>query len=177
MYLYFLPLKSTSLPLSDGSPAPSVVTIPNPTSDGGLEHTAARFLPASEWISMAQSDEIILPPPQYLLLHLLSNFLQSDTNKTSNFAQQREELLDFVHSGDPPWTEKCISPRWLMMMQADGRAVFGLDRPGKELEGSGKKGDSERVMLAKFDQGGARNVEVRWKKDMLRDERSVEQKL
>ena len=81
-------------------------------------------------------------------------------------------LMDFVKSGDPPWTEKCISPQGLLWKQADGRAALGLDKPGLELEGSARRGDSERVVLVEFRKDGPRKVEVAWKKDIMQEERT-----
>ena len=80
-------------------------------------------------------------------------------------------VLDFVKTGDPPWTEKCISPIGLLWKQADGRAALGLDKPGPELEGSGRRGDDERVVLVQFRKEGPRKVEVAWKKDVFKEER------
>ena len=151
----------------------SETIIPKPTSDGGIEHTSARFLPPSKWLSLCASDRIILFPPQFFLLHLISPFL-SPENAPSNFhpedlAKQREELLDFVKGGDPPWAEKCMSPNGLYSREHDGRVVMSANYPGLELEGSGRRGDAERVMLMHYRKGVPRNPEVRWRKDMVKD--------
>ncbi|MCJ1362433.1 hypothetical protein MMC16_001536 [Acarospora aff. strigata] len=180
MYLYFLPLPSSSS--SSGSlPTKSEAIIPTPTSDGGLEHTAARFLPPLAWLSMARSGEIILFPPQFFLLHLLHPFLSPENVPNvigpDELARQREALIEFVKTGDPPWGEKCISPAGVMWKEGDGRAVLALDKPGPELEGSGRSGDSERVVLVRFTKEGPRELDVAWRKDILNEEKQSKEKL
>lgn len=57
--------------------------------------------------------------------------------------------------------------------------MLGLDKPGPELRGSDpatKGGDMERVVLVKFQGGklgaaGPRDVEVRWRGEVLEEER------
>ncbi len=180
MYLYFLPLPSDSLK-SGSLSIKSEAIIPVPTSDGGIEHTAARFLPPSTWLSMARSGEIILFPPQFFLLHLLHPYLSPENVPNivgpQELARQREALLDFVKTGDPPWGEKCMSPTGVMWKAGDGRAVLALDKPGPELEGSGRRGDPERVVLVKFNKEGPRELEVAWKKDVFNEERRLKGKL
>ncbi|MCJ1281015.1 hypothetical protein MMC26_000333 [Xylographa opegraphella] len=179
MYIYFLPLRdapsdtSTTALFTD-----SEAMIANPTSDGGIEHTTARFLPPSKWLDMSRAGEISLFPPQFFLLHLLAPFLSpvhgGENPSTDELAQQRRRVVDFVTSGDPPWTEKCMSPTGLMWKKGDGRAVLGLSKPGLELEGSGRRGDEERVVLVEFGKGGPRRVEVAWRADVFREERKEE---
>ncbi|MCJ1437992.1 hypothetical protein MMC27_007379 [Xylographa pallens] len=179
MYIYFLPLREAP---SDAStialPTDSEAMIAHPTSDGGIEHTTARFLPPSKWLDMSRAGEVILFPPQFFLLHLLAPFLSPEHGggslSTDELAQQRQRVVDFVTSGDPPWTEKCMSPTGLMWKRGDGRAVLGLDKPGLELEGSGRRGDGERVVLVDFGRGGPRRVEVAWRADVFREERREE---
>lgn len=178
MYLYFLPLSFGS-PMPGSLSTKSEAIIPTPTADGGIEHTAARFLSPSTWLSMARSGEIILFPPQFFLLYLLQRFLSADDDqdhvRTESLARQRENLLQFVRAGDPPWSEKCISPTGMMWMKGDGRGVLALDKPGPELEGSGRRGDDEHVVLVRFTKEGPRDVEVALRKDILRNEgRSTE---
>ncbi|OJJ35497.1 hypothetical protein ASPWEDRAFT_40698 [Aspergillus wentii DTO 134E9] len=176
MYLYFLPLPVESeKQLLDAIPAEGErEEIQVPTSDGGIEVTEARFLPATEWLRMANSGEIILFPPQFLLLHLVSEFLdkgsRAENPSAEDLAQRRSELVEFVHSGTPPWTDKCISPK-MLQMTPDGRAVLALDHPGPELKGSDRRGESERVVLVRFKKGAAREVEVGWKKGIMEDQR------
>jgi hypothetical protein len=176
MYIYFLPLVNTSSATSAKSiPTDSEAMIANPTSDGGIEHTTARFLPPSKWLEMSRAGEIILYSPQYLLLHLLEPFISPENvpsiTDQRELARQREMVLDFVKSGSPPWTDKCISPIALLGKQADGRAALGLDKPGLELEGSGRRGDDERLVLVEFRKEGLRKVEVAWRKDICMEER------
>ena len=143
-----------------------------PTGDGGIEVTEAQFLPASEWLRRAQSGEIILFPPQFLLLHLISGFLDQEPRSGASeeeIEKRRAALIDFVHSGSPPWTHKYISPKMLKMTD-DGRSVLALDDAGPELKGSGKQGESDRVVVLRFKKGSAREVTIAWKKDVFQGE-------
>ncbi|KAI9821149.1 MAG: hypothetical protein M1827_003883 [Pycnora praestabilis] len=184
MYLYFLPLPRSgcSSTTAIGAEATAHETdIPIPTADGGLEHTTARFLPASTWLSMAKTGKIILFPPQFFLLHLISTFLSPDnvsnTMDSEKIARQRDALMDFINTDDPPWGEKCISPTALLWKMDDGRAVLGLEKPGPELARSERRGDPDRVVLVEFSKEGPRNVEVRRKKDVFAEQRAHETKL
>ncbi|KAF2481280.1 hypothetical protein BDY17DRAFT_301022 [Neohortaea acidophila] len=178
MYLYFLPTLS-STPLSDGSSAAdeeAEVKIPTPTTDGGLEHTAARWLPASVWCRLAQEGRIILFPPQFFLLHQVAQFLDDLSAPTAygslsrkplpreELEARRKRLTEFVRTGDPPWTDKCISPIALPARDGkkreDGRTVLGLDKPGPELAGSDRRGLREQCVLVSFRKDGPRQVGV-----------------
>lgn len=175
MYLYFLPLplESDKSLLSELPAEGEREEIQIPTSDGGIEVTEARFLPASEWLRLAGSGEVVMFPPQILLLHLVSQFLDQApriTNSVDELRRRRAELVDFVHTGSPPWTEKCISPK-MLKMSSDGRAVLALDHPGPELKGTDRQGEPDRVVLVKFAKGTARQVEVRWKKDVFAEDK------
>ncbi|GFN17681.1 hypothetical protein AtubIFM55763_002495 [Aspergillus tubingensis] len=175
MYLYFLPL-----PMEIDKPVLNEIPhegekeeIQVPTSDGGVEISEARFLPASEWVRMAQKGEAILFPPQFMLLHLMAEFLNQGTpgmESVEELKKQREELLQFIHSGQPPWTDKCICPKALQI-GSDGLTVMKLDHPGPELEGTDRKGEAERVVQLKFVKGVPREVVVRWKKDVFEESR------
>lgn len=171
MYLYFLPLAQKDVPQ----------TLHIPTSDGGIEHTEAEFLPAEEWLSRAQVDSIILFPPQFFLLSLVADFLKSPVDKgdstTNTLQSQRDALLEFVATGNPPWGEKCISP-WPLKKEGK-RLVMGLDDPGPELEGTNRKGDSERVIWAQFKGNeGSSGLQVGWRREVtpegLNEEESQE---
>lgn len=175
MYLYFMPLPvNADEKLLEELPAEGErEELQIPTSDGGIEVTEAQFLPASEWLRRATSGEIILFPPQFLLLHLVSGFLDKEPRSgasTEEMEKRRAALVEFVHSGSPPWTDKCISPK-MMNMSEDGRAVLALDEPGPELKGSGRRGESDHVVLVRFKKGSAREVNVAWKKDVFREGR------
>lgn len=170
MYLYFLPLpvapESEKRILEELPEGGKPEQIHLPTSDGGIEVTEARFLPASEWLHLAKAGEIMLFPPQFLLLHLVSEILDkqprpvdSSLSSLEELEKRRAELVKFVHSGTPPWREKCISPK-MLKMAGDGRAVLGLDHPGPELGASERRGESERVVIVRFKKGGAREVDV-----------------
>ncbi|OJK03078.1 hypothetical protein ASPACDRAFT_113764 [Aspergillus aculeatus ATCC 16872] len=174
MYLYFLPLPAEAeKPVLDEIPSEGQrEEIQVPTSDGGVEVTEARFLPASEWLQMAQRGDIILFPPQFLLLHLVAGFLDKKPRVAASLRElhrRRAELTDFVSTGQPPWSEKCISPK-MLRMSSDGRTVLALDQPGPELRGTDKQGETERVVLVRFKRGEARELEVRWKQDAFEAE-------
>ncbi|PBP20782.1 NUDIX domain-containing protein [Diplocarpon rosae] len=179
MYIYFLPLSHPSLPPS--------VAIPLPTSDGGLEHTAALFAPCSAWLAQARANSIILFPPQYYLMHLLSPFLSPLIPSSSSFSythththtelqSQRDAVLRFLlgDGGDGKgisWRNKVMSPMGLLMRKSDGRSVLALDKPGPELKGSGRGGDWERVVLVRFGKEGPRDVEIRGRAEVLEEEK------
>ncbi|KAK5716952.1 hypothetical protein LTR17_016245 [Elasticomyces elasticus] len=179
MYLYFLPtLNSTPITEATANDDEAEVRIPVPTTDGGLEHTTARFLPASVWLRLAQEGRIILFPPQFFLLHQVAQHFDNLPSPTAYGSISREplprealearrkRLQDFVQTGDPPWTEKCISPTALPprdgKMRADGRAVLGLNKPGPELEAAnlGRKGVAEQCVLVEFKKEGPRKLAV-----------------
>ncbi|MCJ1350170.1 MAG: hypothetical protein MMC33_000151 [Icmadophila ericetorum] len=181
MYIYFLPLRNGSPSAPGGLGGNSEAVIPTPTSDGGIEHTTARFLPASKWLSLSRAGDIVLFPPQFFLLYLLAQFLCPEkgfeTTDREELNKRRQQVVEFVHSGNPPWTEKCISPNALLMKSKDGQVVLGLSKPGPELEGSGRRGDDELVVLAKMSKNGPRKVDVARRKDVLQEEREVKEKL
>ncbi|KAJ4368612.1 hypothetical protein N0V86_009519 [Didymella sp. IMI 355093] len=204
MYIYFLPLNSTSptkkaaptgTPPGAGVEEEDELVIPNPTHDGGIEHTAARFLPPNKWIDLARQNRIILFPPQFLLTLLLAPYLSasvtspsSPTPSASELAQEREKLMDFLckprmYDGQPEvsFAEACISPVVLGKGEygekaQDGvggvdkhTAVLVLDQPGKEVEaqGHGRRGIREWVVTTKFKGEGPRDVDVRRREDVL----------
>lgn len=204
MYIYFLPLNSTSptkktapagTPPGSGVEEEDELVIPNPTHDGGIEHTAARFLPPNKWIDLARQNRIILFPPQFFLTLLLSPYLSasvtspsSPTPSPSELALEREKLMDFLHKprtydGSPevPFSEACISPIVLGkgeygQKSQDGvggvdkhTAVLVLDRPGKEVDaqGLGRRGIREWVVTTKFKGEGPRDVDVKRRDEIL----------
>lgn len=186
MYLYFLPTLS-STPVS-GRDEDDEVAIPAPTSDGGKEHTTARFLPASVWLRLAQEGRIILFPPQFFLLHQVAQHFDNLPSPTSYGSLSREQLpkeelearrkalIHFVKNDDPPWTQKCISPNVLPSRDGtrrkDGRVVLGLDRPGRELESSGRQGVNKEVVLVDFRKEGPRNLAVASRSEILGENRA-----
>lgn len=175
MYVYCLPIPGESNGqavqdlLIDGEDEVQI-----PTSDGGVEVTEARYLPPTEWLRLARTGEIIMFPPQFFLLHLISEkFAEANVGGETPenlskevLSRQRSELLRFIRSGNPPWTDKYISPKPVTVMP-DGRVALGLDYLGPELEGSDKKGEADRVVLTRFKKEGPREVEVRWKQEVL----------
>ncbi len=185
MYLYFLPLApaptsgdQTSSPNSassrPSSPTPAPI-IHNPTPDGGIEHTSAAFAPPSTWLSRALSTEIILFPPQFFLLHLLSPFLSPspvpcplNPSAPSTIRARRRALLDFIKSSDPPWTEKCISPV-PMFKEEERRLVMDMSQPGPELMGTERRGEFERCLTVGLRKGRLEPLEVVWRADVLKE--------
>jgi len=178
MYIYFLPLEAKAGPEAALAQSAQESTIPIPTHDGGIEHTAARFAPAHTWLDAARAGKIVLFPPQFFLLHLVSDFFtvsDPSTPRTKEILQQqRDKLKEFIYNtSDPPWPEKVMSPIQ-QKMHHDGRSVLALDKPGKELEGTGRSGDKERVVLVEFAKGGPKRVEVAWRKDVLEESNKSE---
>lgn len=178
MYLFFMPL-STDVACSG--------EVQTPTSDGGVEHTAAEFAPAAEWLAQQARGDIILFPPQCFLLTLIARVFAGvkGVEGRERVEAERKALREFVTTatgtGHPttgiPWTEKVMSPEILFRRESDGRLVLGVDKPGYELRGSGRGGDWERVVLANFGgKGGPRQVEVRDRKVVLQEEREVQAK-
>lgn len=204
MYIYFLPLGSvsptkkaapTGTPPAAGIQEEDELVIPKPTHDGGIEHTAARFLPPNKWIDLARQNRIILFPPQFFLTLLLAPYLSSAVTSpssplpsVSDLQLERENCLDFLgkprtYEGSPevPFSEACISPIVLGKGQygeqgQDGvggvdkhTAVLVLDGPGKEVEsqGHGRRGIREWVVTTKFKGEGPRDVDVRRREDVL----------
>lgn len=131
---------------------------------------------ASEWLSRAKSGEIILFPPQFLLLSFVSQFLDVSGSSSSQPSEQeieerRQKLIQFINEDNSPsWREKIISPR--VIVARDGQSVLGIDRPSPELKGvESAKGDDTRVVLVRFSKEGPRDVRVRWRKEFMEEER------
>jgi hypothetical protein len=197
MYLFMLPL---SLPSGAAAVRQEAIV---PTPDGGIEHTAATFDHVSSWLARAQTGEVLLLPPQAFLLTLLARFLtgtgstdakststtaggQASTPSTEELQAQRDELLAFLAriptaqspraAAHPtsriPWADKAMSPH-VILGRSDGRVVLALDKPGLELKDSGRGGDYETVVLARFTKNGAVDVEVRDREEVLNEERKA----
>ncbi|KAL9103742.1 MAG: hypothetical protein Q9163_001246 [Psora crenata] len=174
MYIYFLPV--TGPPEIGSRDEPYI-----PTPDGGVEHTAAQFLYAQEWIHMALRKEIVLFPPQFFLLSLLVPFLSTPSGNQveldhSLLIDQRERLKAWVETdGDPPWAVKSISPGVITKVKGKW-LVMGMGDPGPELKGTGRRGDEERVLRVELDRDSERGkqrprpMEVCWKRDVLGQE-------
>lgn len=179
MYIYMLPIAQSNVP--------SEIHIPTP--DGGVEHTAALFAPAQEFLKRARENSIILFPPQVYLLHLLTKFLTGPTasleETKTHFTLQRRKLRNFIkrvptaetekgkaHSTAAiSWADKVMSPVHLLIRQSDQRIVLALDKPGPELKGTDRGGDWDRVALVKFSKAGPREVEIRRREDVLAEEK------
>jgi 8-oxo-dGTP pyrophosphatase MutT (NUDIX family) len=171
MYLYFLPTNSAVL---DKTPLSSTAEtiIPTPTPDGGVEHTAAQFLPAEKWLEMARSGKVIMFPPQFFLLSMVSKFLTQNPSSGLSIdvlEKQRNQLKEFARSGDPPWTEVCISPQALIGRIGDGRTVLSLDTPGERLEKRGRRGTREYVVIVEFSKAGPRKLQLKTRKEVTED--------
>ena len=143
MYLYFLPVESG---LGLGKQTQQIHI---PTPDGGVEHTAAKFAWAGEWIEAALGGECVLFPPQFFLLSLVADFLKPPSDgkgelDTAQLREQRRQLMDFVRGGDPPWGEKCISPN--SIKKSGDTLWMGLGDAGPELVGTARRGEMERVL-------------------------------
>ncbi|KAF7958328.1 hypothetical protein EAE96_001879 [Botrytis aclada] len=195
MYIYFLPLSSSSSSSSSPTAELENKSIPTnqetekekethtiPTHDGGIEHTAAEFGYCSTWLEKARQGEIILFPPQFYLMELLSRFLlpaRADAQfSPEELSAQRTQVLHFLQGdGDDSsgvlWGDKVMSPLSLGVRKknGDGRVILGLDGQGPELEGRGRKGDGKRVVLVRFGKEGPREVEVRERREVLEEER------
>ena len=146
MYLYFLPLES-GLELGKHTNQMHI-----PTPDGGVEHTAAKFAWASEWIESSLRGECVLFPPQFFLLSIVADFLkpprldggEEEKLDAEQLKEQRDQLLEFVKGDDPPWGQKCISPN---AIKKSGDILWmGMGDAGPELEGTERSGDKERVL-------------------------------
>jgi hypothetical protein len=190
MYIYFLPVTNPSSISQGHGPGvehlppdtESEAVIPIPTADGGIEHTAARFLPAWKWLEMAQANRIILFPPQFYLLDLVQSYLSPSTSEKGKsrtpqwtfdeLVQQRKELMKFLNDTDekPPWRDKVISP-YMLKSGRDGRTVLALDRAGRDIPIKGQSGDPNKLVLVSFKKEGPRNVEVVSKERFLLQER------
>lgn len=143
MYLYFLPLE---LGLELGKQTNQMHI---PTPDGGVEHTAAKFAWAGEWIQAALRAECVLFPPQFFLLSLVADFLKTPADgegkrDSEQLQEQRRQLMEFVKSEDPPWGEKCISPK--PIKKSGDTLWMDMGDAGPELEGTGRGGDKARVL-------------------------------
>ena len=180
MYLYFSPILSStsdthSLSL-DFSSSLDAASVPIPSTDGGIEHTTASFLHPSAWLSLAESGSIILFPPQFYLLHFLSQFFvnhdRANISHPTEIRRQRASAMEALKTGSPSLGDRCISPYRLFVRKSDGTSVLGLDRPGFELKGSERRGDNQRVILVKSGKEGPRQLAMRWRDDVLRDETS-----
>ena len=164
MYVYFVPLSERG--------NESMV----PTADA-VETVDAEWLPAARWLERSRKGEIILFPPQFILLYLISEFLNGKGEGQSSTSDEellvrRKRLEHFIHhDSSPPWSQKYISPMAMGLVGGDGRQMLALDQAGPELKGSGLKGEMERVVLVRFKKEGPREVDVGWRSDVLRKQR------
>jgi hypothetical protein len=191
MYVYMLPLETSSDPVLSAAQHEALI----PTPDGGAEITTAHFDDVSTWLEKQRRGDVILFPPQCFLLHMLAPFLTSAPTSPSlskakvmrHYRSQREKLRVFLSTvptsthpralkhptSQIPWADKVMSPVTLGLRQSDKRVILGLDNPGVELKGSARGGDWERVVLVKFGKGGPTHVEVRGREEVLAEEREA----
>ena len=156
MYVYFVPLSEQGNKSVD------------PVADD-IETMNAEWAPAKRWLDRSRSGEIILFPPQFLLLRLVSQHLDEPAPASSDdeLLERRMKLQHFIHTdSDPPWKDKYISPVSIGS-EKDGRTALGLEKPGPELAATDLRGEMERVVMVKFEKEGPRNVEVGWRKEVL----------
>ncbi|RDA86831.1 hypothetical protein CP532_1385 [Ophiocordyceps camponoti-leonardi (nom. inval.)] len=136
MYIYPIPKDSGPLPI--------------PTTDGTEgETTTAEFWPVQSLLDAAAKGSITIFPPQYYLLHRLARRRGGDDKDADAMATD----------------DKVICPRPIAVLP-DKRTVLALDEPGPELQGSGREGDGEKVLLVEFARGGPRVLEVRRRRDV-----------
>jgi hypothetical protein len=171
MYLYFLPLPTSTVEPSIGPlPVGAEAVIPTPTSDGGVEHTAARFLPAQTWISMAQSGEVILFPPQFFLLSIVALSLppvRQDAYSSVELQQHRRRLEQSVRGGSTPLGGACISPGMIGQPLKDGRTMLSLAYPGGEVVKQGRQGLKDWVVILGRNKSGSPNgLEVKHRSEL-----------
>lgn len=168
MYIYFLPISQSGGAQTGNIGSDKEALIPPPTHDGGLEHTSARFLHPREWLQLGKKEEVILYPPQYTLLYLISQFLDPTVPNALTpeiLEQQRKELKEFIKGGDPPWGEACISPVSGGRI-ADGREILALHSPPPELKGTDRRGPKEWVVLIRPTKAGLRDLELVRREDL-----------
>ena len=196
MYVYMLPLSPPATAGTSAAAPTRETIVPTPTHDGGLEHTAATFDAPAAWLARARANDIILFPPQFYLLHLVQQQFDLCRNP-DDYQAQRDALVRFLQTTPTTttaaavplgggarggegkadatariaWADKVMSPATILVRKADGRVVLGVDKPGPELRGTGRGGDWDRVVLVNFTKAGPRDVEVRWREEVLREER------
>lgn len=179
MYIYFMPLPqdTNSTQVEEKGDNTQVNKVVVPRDDGGIEHTAAEFAYCETWLEKARRNGIILFPPQFYLMELISALLAApkpgEQFSGEVLSGQREKVREFLKGSTDVggWGERVMSPIGLGMRRSDGRVVLGLDRQGPELDGEGRKGDEESVVLVKFGKEGPRDVEVRFRREVLGEER------
>ena len=161
MYVYMMPLSSTAIEKGE-----SKTTVVVPTHDGGLEHTELAFNDIKDWLEQAKRGEVTLYPPQFYIMSVLEPFFEAGTGTAE---EQRRKFLEFVAKvptggGDKetemiPWGEKVMSPT-VVGKKEDGRLVMVVDKPGLELEGTGRGGDGSRAVIVRFGKDGPSEVSV-----------------
>ncbi|RDA95712.1 hypothetical protein CP533_1104 [Ophiocordyceps camponoti-saundersi (nom. inval.)] len=130
-------------------PIPQETPLPKPTTDGDQgENTTAEFRPVKDLLDAVARGSITIFPPQYYLL------------------QRLLAVRDDESPPPPAADDKVICPRPIAVLP-DRRTILALDSPGPGLEGSGRRGDGENVLLVEFAPGGPRVLEVRRRRDVM----------
>ena len=182
MYLYFLPRTASAFNEVGVQNERTLAQASDfiPSSDGNVENAAATFASPRRWLDLCRSYEIILPPPQFLLLHLIAQILDDQGLESKERIQRLKEfVLSTPENRSLPWSKRSISPYVLTLQpREDGRVVMGLDKPGPEIEELGKAlpdGEVERVLLVKFAKDGPRDLEIQWRRDFTEKGRGHQQ--
>ncbi|KAI0204664.1 hypothetical protein F4808DRAFT_352160 [Astrocystis sublimbata] len=182
-YLYMLPQETSS--------DPALSALQNeaqfPTPDDGFEITSAEFDDVVTWLKKEARGEVMLFPPQYFLLYVLSTYLRGapadgdldSEEMRSHYEGQREELLTFYKTTPTtmrrlphrtaliPWAQKVICPQIIESFEKEGVGrvwKLALEHPGPELKTTDRGGD-ERVMMIRFTPEGPRDLEVLFQSD------------
>ncbi|KAK3986060.1 nucleoside diphosphate-linked moiety X motif 19, mitochondrial [Cladorrhinum sp. PSN332] len=160
MYVYMMPFEAEAAGTVEGG------TVVVPTHDGGLEHTELAFNDVGVWLEQAKKGEVTLYPPQFYILSVLEPFFAGGKGTVN---EQRERFLEFVdrvptaEGGKEtemiPWKDKAMSPT-VVGRKEDGRLIMGLDKPGPELEGTGRGGDGQRRIVVRFGKEGPSEVSI-----------------
>ncbi|GMK55507.1 hypothetical protein CspeluHIS016_0205630 [Cutaneotrichosporon spelunceum] len=157
MYIYLLPLDYDG-PL-------------DPEDDGGLEHTEAEMAPPGVWLARALAGDVTLYEPQAFILALLAQFLTGP----GDYAAQRAALSSWLwrfptgktehFTARIPWADKVFCPV-SVGTTASGKEVLTMEPAGPELEGQGRGGDYDRVVLVNNWVTSSRNIEVRMRDEL-----------
>lgn len=118
MYLYFVPVSEEGNASVDA------------TSDES-ENTAAEWKTAREWIEMSRRGEVILFPPQFLLLYLTSRFLDGQDGKGGEKSSSAPEAG--LMRADGPSTGGS-SAQEAGLMRADGAGESTSSNSREEIE-------------------------------------------
>ncbi|KLT45203.1 hypothetical protein CC85DRAFT_282693 [Cutaneotrichosporon oleaginosum] len=164
MYLYLLPLDYRGAL--------------DPEHDGGLEHTQAELAPPTEWTARALRGDVIMYEPQAYILAVLGQFLTGP----GDYAAQRAALSSWLwrmptgktdhYTAQIPWADKVFCPVHVGTT-ASGKEILAMEPAGPELEGQGRGGDHDRVVLVNDWVQSSRHIEVRMRDEVEAEERAA----